>query len=150
MKINKVIRSKPINFVGKIFAGLLLVIFSFLSSIQKAEAVLTMNDFDVKNNVGNISSIATFFIFVANTLKYFGWAGVVFGIVLVIALLIYKLVFADDQEAMKKVQAGITKAIVLIIIGLVLLGAGLIVTIIGSLFGVSGQLWIIPTQLNQP
>lgn len=119
---------------------------------SSATTDLSAGDFDFGNKIGNITSIQTFFIFLVNVFKWFGWAAVVSGVVIVIAMLIYKLIFADDNEAMKKVQAGITKAIAIVVIGLVLVGAGFIVSVIGTFFGVTSPspLWLIPTQLSQP
>lgn len=131
---------------------LIISLISFGLIFPKKIYALSSSDFGFGNKVGNITSIQSFFIFLINVFKWFGWAAVVSGVVIVIAMLIYKLIFADDNEAMKKVQAGITKAIAIVIIGLVLVGAGFIISVIGTFFGVTSPspLWLIPTQLSQP
>lgn len=130
----------------------IICLITFGLIFPKKIYALSSSDFGFGNKVGNITSIQSFFIFLINVFKWFGWAAVVSGVVIVIAMLIYKLIFADDNEAMKKVQAGITKAIAIVVIGLVLVGAGFIVSVIGTFFGVTSPspLWLIPTQLSQP
>jgi hypothetical protein len=120
-----------LSMFSPIFAFVLLV-FSSVGANAQTIPVATVT---VGTAVGNITSLQTLLIFVANFFKYIGWAGVVIGVLAVIALLIYKLIAADDTETMKKVQGGITKAVIIVILGLLLLGAGLLMAMVAQLVG---------------
>ena len=127
---------------GAIALGMFLVLTQTAGSSAQTIAVNTMQ---VGTSIGNVSTLAQFFNFLANLFKYLGWAGVVIGVVIIIALLIYKLIGSDDTEAMKKVQAGITKAIIIVVLGLLLVGAGFLVTVLASLFGATTVTYTITT-----
>ncbi len=68
---------------------------------------------------------------------YLGWAGVFIGIGFVLFSLIYKLMNSDNEEAMKTVQGYITKAILIVIAGLLLLSIGFIVQFISNIFNIT-------------
>ncbi len=70
-----------------------------------------------------------------NLFKWLGWAGVIVGVGLAIFGLIYKLFSTDNEEAMQTVQGYITKAVIIVLAGILLLSAGFIVTVIGDLLG---------------
>lgn len=73
--------------------------------------------------------------FVVNLMKWIGWSGVVVGIVIVLGLLIYKLIGSDDNaDTMKKVQSGITKAVIMVIIGLLLISVTFLITFVAGVF----------------
>lgn len=85
--------------------------------------------------IGTVADLADAFRFVSNLMSKIGWAGVIVGITIILALLVYRLISADDTEAMKTVQGGITKAILIVIIGLLLISAGFIIKTVTGLFG---------------
>jgi membrane protein insertase Oxa1/YidC/SpoIIIJ len=116
-----------------IFTLTLLSGLSFAS--KNVSAQISADTLNVGTSIGTITSLQGAFYWVANFMKYIGWAGVVIGVVIVIALLIYKLIGSDDTETMKKVQGGITKAVVIVILGVILVGAGFIVNTVAGLFG---------------
>ena len=57
----------------------------------------------------------------------------VVGVGLAIFGLIYKLFSTDNEEAMKTVQGYITKAVIIVLAGILLLSAGYIVNVISTL-----------------
>lgn len=119
---------------------LFLVVVMFVITIVSANAqTIDAETLAVDENIGGITNFITMFIFIANAFKWLGWSGVVIGVVIIIALLIYKLIGSDDTEAMKKVQAGITKAIIIVILGLLLVGAGFLVSSLVTFFGAGDQ-----------
>lgn len=124
MQTNRVIK---MGVYGVVALGSLFNVVSL-----KAQTIDTAT-FSVESQIGTIDSLETLFNWVANLMKYIGWAGVIIGVIIIIALLIYKLVAADDEETMKKVQGGITKAVVVVILGILLLSAGFILTVVAKL-----------------
>lgn len=89
----------------------------------------------VGSTLGEIDTLDSILLFVANLLKYVGWAGVIIAILAVIGLLIFKLIGEDSENTMKTVQGGITKAVVIALLGLMLLSAGWFVSFISTFIG---------------
>lgn len=90
------------------------------------------------SKLGSIGTMDQLFIFLANIITYVGWAGVIIAILAVIALLIFKLIGEDSENTMKTVQGGITKAVIIALLGLLLLSAGFFVKIISGAVGEGG------------
>lgn len=87
-------------------------------------------------SIGNISNLEQLLSFAFNALRYFGWAGVILGVAMAIFGLIYKLFAEDNDKVIKTVQGYITKAIVIVVAGILLISAGFIVQVVGQVFGV--------------
>ena len=113
----------------------LVAVFS-LSVRESYAQTISTGSIQTSNTIGNIATLDQLFIFIFNLLQYFGWAGVVIGVVLALFGLIYKLIKEDNEKVMATVQGAITKAIVIIIAGILLISAGFIVRVIGELFGI--------------
>lgn len=90
--------------------------------------------------LGNISTLDQLFYWIVNLMKYIGWAGVLIGVFIVLALLVYKLIAGDDEATMKKVTSGITRAVIIVVIGILLLGGSFIISQIANLIGASAYL----------
>ena len=75
--------------------------------------------------------------FIVNLLTYLGWIGVIIGVAFAIFGLIYKLVASDSEDAMKNVQGYLTKAVLIVIAGILLLSFGYIIKVIGDFFGLT-------------
>lgn len=127
--------TKKINFTKYLISPLIWLYLIFVMTSGSVAQTISGTQLSVGVQIGDIGTLQGLFIWIANLMKYLGWAGVVIGVVIVIALLIYKLIGSDDTEAMKKVQAGITKAIIIVVLGLLLVGAGFLVEVIADLFG---------------
>ena len=93
-------------------------------------------DLPASDAIGSIATVPNAIGFIFNLLKYFGWAGVIIGVGLAIFGLIYKLINTDNQKVMETVQGYITKAVVIVIAGILLISAGFIVRVVGDIFGV--------------
>ncbi len=116
---------------------------AYLYSVSSVFAVWTASgattSVEVDSSLGDLSSLDSVLIFVANLLKYVGWAGVIIAILAVIGLLIFKLIGEDSENTMKTVQGGITKAVIIALLGLLLLSAGFFITFVGSIVGDSSR-----------
>jgi len=97
-----------------------------------------VNSLNVDATIGSATSLVEVLTLIVNILKYVGWAGVIVGVVAIVALLVFKLISTDSEETMKTVQGGITKAVVIILIGILLTSAGFLFTVITDLTGDSG------------
>lgn len=128
------------------FRSLFILVLLLVLAPVSANAQVSASALQVSTNVGVVSNIWQAFQFIANVMRYLGWAGVVIGVVIVIALLIYRLIGSDDESTMKTVQGGITKAVIIVIIGILLVGAGFLVTAISGLIG-GGAGFVVPSQL---
>ena len=104
---------------------------------QAYAAGIGVDSLNASNSIGVIGNIAQAFIWAFNLFRYLGWAGVIVGVGLAIFSLIYKLFSGDSEEAMKQVQSYITKAVIIVIAGILLISAGFIVKQVAALIGVS-------------
>jgi len=122
----------------------------FLVLASPAKAVILVQTLDATTTIGSISNLAQMFTFAFNLLRYVGWAGVIVGVGLAIFALIYKLFGTESEETMKTVSGYITKAVIIVICGILLLSAGFIVKNVGSLLGVPDpeELFSVPEELS--
>lgn len=113
-----------------VVAALAFVTKSYAQAVPSGSIVAPSNRF------GSITNLQTLFQWIFNFLRWIGWVGVVLGILWIIVVLIYKIFFApDSEEAMKNVQSQLTKAVLVVIAGLLLVSMGYIVTTVFTLFG---------------
>src|SRR3990167_4893820 len=103
--------------------------------VKQAHAQVGVDSLNVSSSVGSINNLTQAFIFIFNLLRYLGWAGVIVGVGLAIFALIYKLFSTDNEEAMQTVQGYITKAVIIVLAGILLISAGFIVRTIAGLIG---------------
>jgi hypothetical protein len=94
----------------------------------------------VSDTLGDITGIQGIVTFVINLFYYLGWVGVVLGVGLAIFGLIYKLINTDSEEAMKTVQSYLTKAVLIVVAGILLISSGWIINTVAQLFGVQGTI----------
>ncbi len=123
----KIIR--PVTFVMVAFG------VAIMPAVALAQDIGTSISEDT--NIGKVNNLNSLFYWIVNLMKYIGWAGVLIGVFIVLALLVYKLISGDDTETMKKVQGGITRAIIIIVIGILLLGGTFIISQVAGLIGIS-------------
>ena len=97
-----------------------------------------------------ITNLSTLLAYVFNLFKYLGWAGVFIGIAFVIFSLIYKLMNAENEEAIKKVQGYITKAVLIVLAGLLLLSLGFIIQLVANTLGYGGTVSSNPFTTATP
>ena len=94
--------------------------------------------FDDNNNLGGgtkISNISQVFIFMINLMRWLGWVGVILGVFIAIFALIYKLISTPSEKASEAVQGAVTKAVIIVIAGILLLSVGFFISQIGKLLG---------------
>jgi hypothetical protein len=132
------------RFILRLFLILFTLLILPITIVKNSFAALTPESFGVQSSIGTISSIEEAFIWVINLLVYVGWAGMIVGIVVILCLLIYKLIFVDDNETMKSVQGGITKVMYVIVLGFLLLSAAFLVKLVADLMGVTGLPSLVP------
>lgn len=84
--------------------------------------------------LGNVTSLPQLVAFLINLFRYLGWIGVILGVAIAIFALIYKLMGSDNEETMANVQGYITKAVIIVVVGILLLGFGFIINVVGGLF----------------
>lgn len=119
--------------LGSLGASTMLLAFSVSSAL--AQDFVTEGAIATSNEFGSITDLNSILTWMYNIFRYLGWAGVFIGIGFVLFSLIYKLFNADNEEAMKTVQGYITKAVLIVIAGLLLLSLAWIITFVGGLFG---------------
>lgn len=109
----------------------------YLLSVRSvfAQKITIGNGFDTNEQVGSIATVTQIFYFIFSALKYFGWAGVIIGIAWTIFELIYKLISEDSEKVMQRVQGHITKAVIIVIAGILLMSVGFIVKAVSGLIG---------------
>jgi len=112
-------------------------LFFLVTTVKSHAQVINVDSINVESKFGKIEGLPSAFVFVFNLFKWLGWAGVIVGVGLAIFGLIYKLFSTDNEEAMQTVQGYITKAVIIVLAGILLLSAGFIVTVIGELLGVT-------------
>ena len=120
-------------------SGFVLVGKSFAASSISTSAITTASTF------GDFDGWTDIVGFLFNVFVYLGWAGVFIGIGFVLFSLIYKLMNSDNEEAMKTVQGYITKAILIVIAGLLLVSIGFIIKFVAGFLGVTA-----PTTILDP
>lgn len=103
---------------------------------QPADGI-SADTLDVKTSVGPVSTLNEGIVFILNLFVYLGWIGVIIGVGLAVFGLVYKLINTDSEEAMKTVQGYLTKAVLIVVAGILLIGSGFIVKTVGALFGLT-------------
>lgn len=111
----------------------------FTGSGAFAQGVSTSNPYEGDSNevLNAISTPEQLLWFIINILRWLGWAGVLVGVSLALFGLIYKLLNEDNEKTMKTVQGYITKAVVIVIAGVLLVSAGFLIRAVAGLFGLS-------------
>ena len=125
------------KFIKSAFASFVAVIAITATRTSSLAAGISPTVLQASENIGVIASTAGAFIWAFNLFRYLGWAGVIVGVGLAIFSLIYKLFSGDSTEAMKQVQSYITKAVIIVIAGILLISAGFIIKQVGALIGVT-------------
>lgn len=125
-----------------LLSGSLFLVFSSLAS-----AAINPDTLQASEKVGVIGNLGQMFVFAFNLLRYVGWAGVILGVGLAIFALIYKLFGTESEETMKTVSGYITKAVIIVICGILLLSAGFIIKTIAGLIG-SNAVFEVPTEIG--
>ena len=83
-----------------------------------------------KTTFGQITDLKGIFIWIYNFAYYLGWAFIVVGVMVALATLAYKLFFGEGEDAMKTVQSYMTKVVIIVIVGLLLISASFVMNII--------------------
>ena len=125
--------------IGKLSTIALTSVGSTALLSTSAFAALNVDSLQATTAVGVISDISSAFVWTFNLFRYLGWAGVIVGVGLAIFSLIYKLFAGDSEEAMKSVQGYLTKAVIIVIAGILLISAGFIIKQVSALIGVTGE-----------
>lgn len=132
---------------SKIFGVMLGVTLSMLmvvgSYAQPAGGIPIANP-QVTNTIGTITNLGTLVVWILNTLAYLGWTGVIIGVGVAIFGLVYKLMNSESEEAMKKVQGILTKAVLIVVAGILLVTFRFIIkTAVAFVPGLSGTVGTI-------
>jgi len=124
------------------------VLVMFVQEKAMAAAWSPTAPLTVSTSLGSLGGLDSVLKFVANLLKYVGWAGVIIAILAVIGLLIFKLIGEDSENTMKVVQGGITKAVIIALLGLLLLSAGFFINFTNNIVGGSTSTYTIDGGLG--
>src|SRR3989338_6212763 len=125
------------KFIRTISAFFVAVIAMTAASTYSMAAGINVESLQASKSIGVIGNISQAFVWTFNLFRYLGWAGVIVGVGLAIFSLIYKLFSGDSEEAMKQVQSYITKAVIIVVAGILLISAGFIIKQVGALVGVT-------------
>ncbi len=122
---------KKVNYLSAlVVAGSTLVVASVSASAQIDSTTVKVSD-----TLGTIVGVKGIVTFAINLFYYLGWIGVILGVGLAVFGLIYKLISTDSEEAMKTVQSYLTKAVLIVVAGVLLVSSGWIINTVAGLFG---------------
>lgn len=117
--------------ISTAFYVLMAFVFPGVARAQEIPtSVVTTSD-----TFGGFTNLQTIFAWIFNIFIYLGWAGVFIGLGFILFSLIYKLMNSDNEEAMKTVQGYITKAILIVIAGLLLISISFIINFVATFLG---------------
>lgn len=103
------------------FVSFALSLFSVAVAYAQPDGGIPTDSPKVTNKIGsNITDVGTLLVWLLNTLAYLGWTGVIIGVGVAIFGLVYKLMNSESEEAIKKVQGIITKAVLIVVAGILL------------------------------
>lgn len=122
---------KKVNYLS----ALVVAGASVLASVGSVSAQIASDEIKVKSTLGGITGVEGAVTFAVNLFYYLGWMGVILGVGLAIFGLIYKLINTDSEEAMKTVQGYLTKAVLIVVAGILLVSSGWIITTVAGLVG---------------
>ena len=125
------------KFIKTISAFFVAVIAMTAASTYSVAAGIGVNTLNAEKSIGVIGNVSQAFVWTFNLFRYLGWAGVIVGVGMAIFSLIYKLFSGDSEEAMKQVSSYITKAVIIVVAGILLISAGFIIKQVAALIGVS-------------
>ena len=132
------------KFIKTISAFFVAVIAMTAASTYSVAAGIGVNTLNAEKSIGVIGNVSQAFVWTFNLFRYLGWAGVIVGVGMAIFSLIYKLFSGDSEEAMKQVSSYITKAVIIVVAGILLISAGFIVEQVSALLG-AGVKFEVPT-----
>jgi hypothetical protein len=129
------------------FIGLGIVLLavspSFAAVVKFDDTVATEVDF------GGIKNLPGIFTWAFNFAYYLGWAFVVVAIIVALAVLAYKMFLGEGEDAMKNVQSYMTKVVITVIIGLLLISASFVMKIVFvDVFGAADPGALNPNKLE--
>lgn len=114
------------------------MLFLSVGSVMAQDVTIDTSASQVTSNIGTqVTGFGTLVIFIQNLFIYLGWVGVIIGVLLALFALIYKLMNSDSEDAMKTVQGYITKAVLIVVIGILLISSGFIIRVVAQFFGFS-------------
>ena len=130
-----------LNKITKSTLGLIPLLFVVSTAHAQTVSATTMNANMV---IGSIASFGDLVRFLINFTIYTGWVGAVFGVGAAIALIIWRSMSGDSEEAVKNFQSYMTKAVLLVVAGILLACFGYIIKVIVTFIpGLTA-----PTDLN--
>ncbi len=102
--------------------------------LKQAHAQLTLSQIGVKPSIGNLSTVDASLVWTLNLIAYFGWAFTIVGVTYAIFTTLAKMIDPGDDKVAMKFQQGITKAVIITILGIIMVGAGFIFYVINGIF----------------
>ena len=119
--------------------------------IKKAFAIetVTATNFGVRDALGSIGSIQQGFLWFINFCIYLGWILTIIGVALSLWKLIYEKYIntTGGEEGMTAFAQATSKAVLVIVSGIILLCAGYLFKVITTFFGLSIDFGV-PVQLK--
>lgn len=123
---------KKVNYLSAlVLAGVATVSNAVVANAQ----VINSSSIKASSSLGGISGVGGAVTFAVNLFYYLGWMGVILGVGLAIFGLIYKLINTDSEEAMQTVQGYLTKAVLIVVAGILLVSSGWIIKTVAGLIG---------------
>ena len=117
--------------VLKNVSAVLPVMGVFLASVSNVYAqTISVGTVNAKATIGSITTFGDLVRFLINFTIYTGWVGAVFGVGAAIALIIWRSMSGDSEEAVKNFQSYMTKAVLLVVAGILLACFGYIIKVI--------------------
>ena len=131
--------------VLKNVSAVLPVMGVFLASVSNVYAqTISVGTVNAKATIGSITTFGDLVRFLINFIIYTGWVGAVFGVGAAISLIIWRSMSGDSEEAVKNFQSYMTKAVLLVVAGILLACFGYIIKVIVTFIpGLTA-----PTDLN--
>lgn len=130
------IKSKFKSTYKSVIVSVLAIVASLASHSNVLAVTISTKKPSNWTRIGDIRTFEDLIFFIINALRYFGWIGVILGVSLALFSLIYKLFSEDNDKVMKTVQGTLTKSIVIVIAGILLISSGFIINLVSEIFGV--------------
>ena len=123
--------------ISSVVLSNVFLLFAYVSVLAQ-DVVIDPEAIGAGDKIGDVNTLNDIVRFIFNLLTYLGWAGVIIGVGLAIFSLIYKLLQEDNEKVMQTVQGYVTKAVIIVVAGILLISAGFIIRTVAQLFNLSG------------
>lgn len=119
--------------IKQAFHNILILLATIIFGPKRSNAQLS--ELGIRSGIGEINDIPTLYVLIINTIMFFGWVGVVIGVIMAGFATITKIISSDSEDAQKQFSNYMLRSVVIVLLGILLANALFFVETFNQLFG---------------